>query len=132
MNRYFYGVQSRKRALKMLHGKVAIGATGAPTLDAAASGGISSISRTSAGLYQVTIDGKVPQLVGFQMTVLDDTTSAITHYQVTASTVSTDGIFSFLCLGPTASGDTTPAATDPANGATLLFTVLVNNTSLDA
>lgn len=131
MNRYFFGVQSRKHALKMIHGRVAIGASGAPTLSAAASMGILSISRSTTGTYEVTLDGKLPQLVGFQCIVLDDTTSQITHFQLTSDTVTSDGKLVFKCLAPTNSSTTTSIAADPADGAVLLFTVLVNNTSLD-
>lgn len=131
MNRYFFGVQSRKHALKMVHGKVAIGASGAPTLSAGASSGISSISRTAAGTYEVTLDGKLPQLVGFHCMVVDDAASQVTHFQVLSDAVSATGKLTFACLAPTDASTTTSIATDPAEGAVLLFTVLVNNTSLD-
>lgn len=131
MNRYFYGVQARKRAVKLIHGKAAIGATGAVTLDAPASSGISSITRSSAGTYEITLDGKAPQLVSFSAMLLDDTINQISTFQLTSSTVSTDGKLVFKCLGPTNSSTTTLVAADPTDGATLLFTVAVNNTSLD-
>ena len=131
MNKYFYTTQSTKRSLKMIHGKVAIGSSGAPTLNAAASSGVLSISRTSAGLYAVTLAGQAPGFVGFQCTVLDSNTTSITHFQVTAEALSTAGTFSFLCLAPQDSSTTTATATDPASGAVLYFTVLFSNSSLD-
>lgn len=131
MNHYFFGVQSRKHALKLVHGKVAIGGTGAPTLNAAASTGITSITRTGAGTYEVLLDGKVPQLVHFTCTLLHSSTSQLVRFQLTSDTVATDGKFVFKCLAATDATTTTLIAADPASGATLLFTVEVNNTSLD-
>lgn len=128
MNGYFYTVQSRKRQVKMLHARVAIGASGNPTLGGS---GFSAISREAAGTYELTLMDQVPQLVGFQCTVLDDTTSPITHFQVTSDTVSADGKLIFKCFAPTDASTTTSVATDPADGSVLLITLLVNNTSLD-
>lgn len=131
MNRYFFGVQSRKHAVKMIHGKAAIGASGAVTLDAGASSGILTMTKSATGTYEVALDGKLPQLVGFQCTLLDDDTNQISTFQLTSNTVATDGKLVFKCLAPTSSSVTTLVATNPTDGATLLFTVLVNNTSLD-
>lgn len=55
-NRQFTQFQwSLEKNPAALWAKIAIGATGAPTLDAVNSKGIRSITRTSAGLYVVTL-----------------------------------------------------------------------------
>ena len=132
MNRYFYNVQARKRQVKLLHGKAAIGASGAVTLDAPASSGITSITKDATGTYTIVLDGKVPQLVGFSAMLLDDDINQIACFQLTANAVSTSGSLTFKCLAATNSSTTTLIAANPSSGATLLFTVSVNNTSLDA
>jgi hypothetical protein len=52
-----------------LFGKVAIGAVGAPTIDAPLSKGISSIVRNSAGLYTITLADKYNKFVGSDFSV---------------------------------------------------------------
>lgn len=47
-------IYSHKKDIKIAHAKVAIGATGAPTLDTTASKGILSVSRSAAGKYLFT------------------------------------------------------------------------------
>lgn len=130
-NFMFWPVQSRNHALKFIHGKATIGSSGAITLSAADSLGISSITKTSTGLYQVTLAGKFNKLLDCHIVVEDgSTTTAITHFQITANTVSTDGKFSFQCNAPTSSSVTTPAATNPASGAVLKLSILVSNSSV--
>jgi hypothetical protein len=51
--------------------KVAIGATGAPTLDTEISRGISSIARTGVGAYTITLKEAYHDFLGMNPTVLD-------------------------------------------------------------
>jgi hypothetical protein len=52
----------------MLWGKAAIGAVGAPTLDASKSKGIASIVRNSAGNYSITLSDPYVTFLGFSST----------------------------------------------------------------
>jgi hypothetical protein len=126
----FWGTQSRQRELKMVHLKVAIGATGAPTLDTAASLGVASISRTSAGLYRITLTDKYSSLVAIHSMNLHASISQHVKCQVKAQTVSTTKLVDLWTLAATNSSTTTLAATDPEDGTTLYLTFLLKNTSV--
>lgn len=121
-NVMFWGVQSRQRELKLVHAKIAIGATGAPTLSAADSLGVASVSRTSAGLYRITLSDKYSSLVQTLATELFATAEDIT-FQVKAADVSSGKTIDLFCKA----GAT---ATDPADGAVLNLTFLLKNTSV--
>lgn len=122
--------QSLQRELKMVHMKVAIGASGAPTLNAAASNGVASISRTSAGLYRITLTDKWSSLVGIESHILYSSIEPVVKCQIKAETVSTTKLIDLWTLAATNSSTTTLAATDATNGATLYVTFYLKNTSV--
>ena len=62
-NRNFNRYQALTKEVKALFAQVAIGATGAPTLNAPASLGITSVVRNSAGNYTITLDDKYNDLL---------------------------------------------------------------------
>jgi hypothetical protein len=129
-NAMFWTTQSRQRELKMVHAKIAIGASGAPTLNAAASLGVASVTRTSAGLYQLTLSNKYNSLVAVEAVLLNSSISQHTKIQLKAEDVASAKTVDFWTLAPTNSSTTTLIATDPTNGATLYLTFYLKNTSV--
>lgn len=59
-NRNFNRKQALDKEIKELYVNVAIGASGAPTLDAAQSLGVASVSRVSAGRYSIRLQDSYP------------------------------------------------------------------------
>ncbi len=129
-NAMFWTTQSRQRELKMVHAKIAIGASGAPTLNAAASLGVASVTRTSAGLYQLTLSNKYNSLVAVEAQLLHASISEHNKVQLKAEDVDGAKTIDFWTLAATNSSTTTHAATDPDNGATLYLTIYLKNTSV--
>jgi hypothetical protein len=129
-NSYFWGTQSRLREVKMLHAKIAIGATGAPTLDAQASLGIASVARTAAGKYTITLAQKYPYFLNLHAMLLDDGVSQGGQFQVLAEDVDGAKTIDIACLAATNSSTTTLVATELPDGATLYVTILLQNTSV--
>jgi len=109
-----------------IFGEVAIGASGAPTLTTANSKGIASISRTSAGLYVLTLSEAVNKILDLHVMFLDATDTTCPQVKIVSRTTS---VITFLCLGPTDTADTALTATDPADGDTMLIHLIVNDTS---
>lgn len=130
-NRFFNNMfYSLEKAPVVLFAKVAIGATGAPTLSAANSKGVASISRTSAGLYVITLqDAYVRLLNCHAVRTLASGLPAAPAFNVVSNTVSSTKTITVQFGGATASGDTTLVATDPSNGSTLDFVIWLSNSS---
>jgi hypothetical protein len=106
-----------------LYCKAAIGASGAPTIDTAVSKGISSISRTAAGDYTVTLAKPYNSLLWAAGTLLesDDTDLQI---QIAAEAVSNaTPTVQFICTAAA-----TPA--DPPDGSTMYFKIEVKRSSV--
>lgn len=116
---------SLEKKMVHLYGKVAIGASGAPTLDAANSKGIASIVRNSAGKYTITLQDPYVQFMSFVPTIQLASGSPGVVQQVVRSvdtTVAQTVVVEFL--------DATLTAADIANGATLFFKVVLKDTSV--
>lgn len=111
--------------------KVSVGAAGALTLDAANSKGVASITRNSAGNWSIqfgyiangnTFADRYRRFLGMKFVSNTSGVGANTPTTVSygASVVNdataTTGILTILLAGPTAAGNTAPAAVDPANG----------------
>lgn len=121
-NRNFNRYQALEKEVKSLFAKVAIGASGAPTLDAASSLGVASISRSSAGLYVLTLQDKYMKLSHAHCEIVTPTAESIASH-VVSETVATNQTITFRC---TATG----TATDPASGDSLLIHIQVKNSSV--
>jgi hypothetical protein len=124
-NRNFNRYQALEKEIKSLYLQVAIGASGAPTITKGL--GVSSISRTSAGLYEVTLADKYKRLMHVAITQFDPDAEDLT-FQLTANTVSSDKKFSFVCKAY--DGDGAVAATDPSNGSSLFLKIEVKNSGV--
>ena len=113
-----------------LYASVAIGASGAPTLDKSKSKGVASISRTSAGLYVLTLQDKYVRLLGMDVTQVKAAGLPVAGgFMVAADAVASAKTVTFQFSGPTAAGDTAAVATDPASGTTLLLHVELSASS---
>lgn len=111
-NRNFSRMQALEREVKKLYAYVSIGATGAPTLSAAKSKGISSISRSGTGAYTLTLEDSYYQLLMAQFCLLEADAENL-GFQVTAEDVDGAKTLSFLCSAPSvsASGSTSTTVT---------------------
>lgn len=108
-----------------LFGQVAIGATGAPTLSAANSMGITSITRNSAGNYTIVLNDTWVKFLGFHWTMVDSGTQTVATCYVVSETVATAATKNIVIQCQDFAG----AAVDPRNGATLRFEIVLNNSS---
>lgn len=120
-NRSFNRRQALEKEVKDLYAAVSIGASGAPTLTSRT--GIASITRTSAGLYQLTLQDEYSSLKYFEAVLLDPDGEDI-NVQVKAEDVDGAKTIDFFTL-------TGASATDPSNGAKLLIKIEVKNTSVE-
>lgn len=125
-NRYmnqFWG--SLLKGKSSLFGRAAIGATGAPTLSAANSQGITSITRNSAGNYTLVLNDTWVSLLGLQATIIDSGTQTVATVYVVSETVATAATKNivFQCL------DFAGLAVDPRNGASIRFEIVLSNST---
>lgn len=119
-NRNFNRKQALEKEVKSLYLKVAIGATGAPTLSSGI--GVASITRTSAGLYQITLQDKYASLKSFSVRHLASSAQDL-NFQLKAEDVASAKTIDFFCL-------TGASATDPANPSTLHIQIDLKNTTV--
>ncbi len=111
--------QAIEKEVKDLYLEVSFGSSGAPTI---VSGyGFTSISRTSAGLYLVTLDAKY-QALKFVEGCFKWTTAQDIRVQLKEEAVNASNTFSFFTL-------TGASASDPSSGNKILLKVEVKNTS---
>lgn len=119
----FWPKQARQKGIKEVHIKVTIGATGAPTLSTDGSSlGVATITRTSAGLYVITLRDKYTALVNAQFMHLDDALQDLS-FQVNAETVATTKTVTLWTR-------VAATATDPTNTAIIYGTLTLKNSSV--
>lgn len=113
-------------SIRRLFGKVTFGTTGAPTLDTAKSKGIASITRTSAGLFVITLNDRYVRFLNLKGIFLVAAASfpAAPLFQVTAETVATTKTITVQF-----SDADTPAATDPADTEVFYFEISLCDSS---
>ena len=121
-SRTFHRQQSLTREVKTLHGKFAVGASGAPTLDATLSMGIESVTRDSAGVYIITLEDRYNDLLDFHPTLEAAAAEDLT-FQVESETVNTTKTITFQCKAAA-------VETDPSNGSTIRFKIELKNTNI--
>lgn len=120
MNRmYIANEKGLEPAIVRLFCRASIGASGAPTLNAARSKGIASIARVSAGLYTVTLEDQYVDLLSLNVAVfLASGTPAVRCNYLRLNEVAL-AARRFQVLLTAADG----TATDPDNGAQLYLAV---------
>lgn len=121
-NRRFQRVQSLSREVKILHARVAIGASGAPTLDSDLSVGVASVVRDSAGVYVVTLDDKYNNLLHVDVMQLEATAEDLT-FQVESEAVATAKTVQIQAKAAA-------VETDPSDGSVLLLRLELKNTNV--
>lgn len=119
-NRTFNDAQALEKEIKTLFVKIEIGASGAPTLVKGL--GTSTVTRTSAGLYEVTLEDAYPFFMGFEGTLLKSSAEDLT-FQLTSETILTNKKFSFMTKAAA-------VATDPSSGSVVYLTLHMKNTSV--
>lgn len=120
-NRNFKRKQALESEIKEIYAKITIAAAGVPTLVAASSLGVASVSRTSAGLYAITLDNKYVSLKHCAANITTPTAENI-QANLVSETVSSTKVVTVRC---TAAG----VATDPASGDTILVAMQLKNSS---
>lgn len=116
-NRNFNRAQALEKEVKSLFAEVAIGASGAPTITKAL--GISSISRTGAGDYKITLDDKFVRLMHLSVTELNSSAQDL-NFQLKSQAVSSTKEIEFFSL-------TGGTETDPASGSSLFIKIDLKN-----
>ena len=122
-NRNFNRLQALEKEVKTLHMKVAIGAAGAPTINAAQSQGVASITRVSAGLYDVVLQDNYMRLINIHPSIIAAAGEDLKIQIVSDSVASSTKTFRFRCVA-------VAAATDPANGDSILMSIELKNSSV--
>lgn len=120
-NRNFHRKQALETEVKEIYANVAIGAAGAPTLNASKSLGITSISRSSAGLYVITLNDSWPDLRYGHVEIVTPTAEDIVANLVSFSVTSAKTV-TFRCT-------TAGVATDPASGDSLQVKLEMKNST---
>lgn len=103
---------------------VSIGASGAPTI-ATGTGSLITISRSSAGVYLITLGKKYAGLIGAKVMFFAASEPAAPIVCVTADAVSSAGTLTIKCLA--VDGTT---ATDPASGEKMYLDIVLQNSSV--
>ena len=111
MNRLFNQFfLSLERGKAILFAKVAIGATGAPTLNAIKSKGIATVVRNSAGNYTVTLNDKYVDLFHFNVNFISAVPPTAAYAFTESQDVDGAKTIVFQCI------DVSGAAVDPTSG----------------
>jgi len=114
---------SLERGKAVLFGKVAIGATGAPTINAVKSKGIASISRTGAGAYTITLNDIYVDLFKCSVNFMFATTAGVANVQVVSQSVNSAKTIAILCQ------DFAGTAVDPASGAEMQIELILKTST---
>lgn len=111
-----------EKAVVSLFAHIAIGASGAPTINAARSKGVKSIVRNGAGDYTLTLQDSYVALLGFGVTFQVATVPAAPGVSVKTDSVTSapNGSVRFIC-------STGGTATDPASGEIMKVSLRLSN-----
>lgn len=125
-NRNFNRYQALTKEAKALFAKVAIGSSGAPTLSAADSLGITSVVRNSTGRYTITLDDKYNALLQVveSRQLASGAPSAVGGMVIRSETVASTKtiVIEFV--------DASGVAVELASGSTLRLKIDVKNSSV--
>lgn len=125
-NRNFNRFQALTKEAKALFAQVAIGASGAPTINAAKSLGVTSVARNSAGNYTITLDDKYNDLLQITESrqLAAGAPAALGGMIVRSQDVSAAKTIVVQFV------DAAGAAIDPASGTTLRLELILKNSSV--
>jgi len=121
-----------------VYANIPIGATGAVgTLAASKNMGIKSVTRTSAGLYVITLGNSVSgdvdkynSLLAVNCTVVVDGITAVPAFNVKTDAVAASGAITIQFSAATSGGNTALAATDPASGSIIMLEIKLKNSAV--
>jgi hypothetical protein len=120
---------SLEKKVVSLWGKVAIGSTGAPTINAAQSQGIKSITRNSAGNYTVTLQNTYQRILFFDVAIVlasgAPVTSSGSQFILRSDSTNTEPP-TFVIENVNNAG----TAAELVSGTTVLFLVQLKNSSV--
>lgn len=119
-SRSFNRKQALEKEVKEIFALVSVGASGAPTLTTGY--GIASITRTSAGLYQITLQDKYVSLKFFEGILIKSSGEDI-RFQLKAESVVSAKTIDFFTL-------TGASATDPSSGSKMYIKIEVKDSSV--
>lgn len=116
-----------------IYGRFVVGSTGAVTSGTVKGGGVSTITRTSTGLYVITLTDKWNCMLEFSAWIVSASGNSgvakVEPFNATPASFQTDfranGSFSVLCL------DYAGAAVDPASTDYFYFKVVCRNSSVN-
>lgn len=124
-NQMFYpGRQSLEPGVVEMFMRVTFGASGAPTLDTANSRGVTSITRTAAGAYDILLSDSYSRFLFMQMLVLAAADPAAPCFQVISEAVSSSTAPKISVQYNAADAAT---ATDPASGEEHRMCIVLKN-----
>lgn len=120
---FYPSFKAKEVDVTVLFMRADIGATGAPTIDTAASKGISSIVRSAAGDYTITLSEPYNTLLGASVMSLEAGDTEF-NWSITAQDVS--------AATPTVQLSNLPGGTptDPDDGSDLYVTLFLKNSSV--
>lgn len=121
-NRNFNRKQALEKEIKEIYAKVTIAGSGAPTLVANQSLGVASISRSSAGLYVLTLQDAYMRLMDAHISIVTPNAEDIKVNLVSESVASSKQV-TFRCTAAA-------VATDPASGDSFLISLQLKNSSV--
>jgi hypothetical protein len=119
-DRNFNRKQALEREVKNLFAKVTIGSSGAPTLTTGY--GFASISRTSTGLYVLTLQDKYASLKAVNIIHMSTSAEDLNPQVKSEDVVGAKTITFFTLAGG--------SVADPASGDVLLISVALKNTTV--
>ncbi len=119
-SRNFNRKQALEKEVKELYALVSVAGSGAPTLTTGY--GIASITRTSAGLYQLTLQDKYSSLKFLEGILLKSSGEDI-RFQLKAEDVDGAKTIDFFTLAAA-------VATDPSSGSKMYLKIEVKNSSV--
>lgn len=114
------------------NGSYAAASATASAFTQAGTQGVASISRTSAGLYVLTLQNAYQRLLGVKVTVVSTTGIPVAPVVGVVSggtnvTTSTGGVITLQFSAATGASTTTLVATDPGNGERLLIEISLDD-----
>lgn len=110
----------------LLNAKITIGASGAPTLVSGTGQGIASVSRVSAGKYNITLSGPYNALLGANHVINSGSSAPAAPIMYISSDTSSASTPVIQIQMATAAG----VATDPASGEAIHLQIELNDSSL--
>lgn len=114
---------SLERGKAVIFGKVAIGATGAPTMNAVKSKGIASVARNSAGNYTITLNDIYVDMFKCCINFLFATDPGVANTYIVSQSVNSAKTIVVQCM------DYAGAAVDPASGSEMQIEIVLKTST---